>query len=223
MALITLAASLIAAAPIVAANPTATFETSMGTFSAEIYLDRVPRTASNFIDLTKSGFYNGLHFHRVIDGFMNQFGCPHSKDPHSPQAGTGGPSDGTFVNLGTGGTEKRSNGGNIEDENISKDSNVVGSLSMANTGQPNSGGSQFFINVAHNSFLDWFSPGNSRHPVFGQVTSGLEVVKSISKVQTRNDNPVTPIKMTKITISGLAPAEKKRLKAGKEGSSTVEL
>ena len=94
---------------------------------------------------------------------------------------------------------------------------------MANTGQPNSGGSQFFINVAHNSFLDWFSPGNSRHPVFGQVTSGLEVVKSISKVQTRNDNPVTPIKMTKITISGLAPAEKKRLKAGKEGSSTVEL
>ena len=66
MALITLAASLIAAAPIVAANPTATFETSMGTFSAEIYLDRVPRTASNFIDLAQSGFYNGLHFHRVI-------------------------------------------------------------------------------------------------------------------------------------------------------------
>ena len=55
-----------------AGNPTATFDTSMGTFSAELYLDRVPRTASNFIDLAKSGFYNGLHFHRVIDGFMNQ-------------------------------------------------------------------------------------------------------------------------------------------------------
>ena len=55
----------------------------------------------------------------------------------------------------------------------------------------------------HNAFLDWFSPGNSRHPVFGQVTEGLEVVKRISKVQTRNDNPVTPIMMKSITISGL--------------------
>ena len=81
---------------------------------------------------------------------MTQFGCPHSKDPHSTRAGTGGPSDGTFVNLGSGATESRSGGGNIQDENVSRDSNVPGSLSMANTGQPNSGGSQFFINVAHN-------------------------------------------------------------------------
>merc|ERR1719181_2431221 len=102
------------------ANPTATFSTSMGTFTAEIYLDRVPRTASNFIDLVKSGFYNGLHFHRVIDGFMDQFGCPHSRDPHSSAAGTGGPPDGTFLNLGTGATERRTGGGNIEDENISR-------------------------------------------------------------------------------------------------------
>ena len=100
---------------------------------------------------------------------------------------------------------------------------MVGSLSMANTGQPNSGGSQFFINVAHNSFLDWFSPGNSRHPVFGQVTSGLEVVKSISKVQTRNDNPVTPIKMTKITISGPRRPRRSGSRRAREGSSTVEL
>lgn len=121
--------------------------------------DRVPRTASNFIDLAKSGFYNGLSFHRVIDGFMDQFGCPHSRDPNSPLTGTGGPSDGTFPNLVSGASETRSNGGNIQDENISRDSNVPGSLSMANTGSPNSGGSQFFINVAHNSFLDWFSPG----------------------------------------------------------------
>ena len=64
--------------------------------------------ASNFVDLAKSGFYNGLHFHRVIDGFMNQFGCPHSKDPSSTRAGTGGPPDGTFVNLATGATETRS-------------------------------------------------------------------------------------------------------------------
>ena len=135
-----------------AANPVAHFDTSMGKFSAELYLDRVPRTASNFIDLAQSGFYTGLHFHRVscarsptvglrafnnrspshhlftaasalfqvIPGFMDQFGCPHSKDPKSSRAGTGGPPDGTFKNLKTGETEKRSNGGNIEDENISK-------------------------------------------------------------------------------------------------------
>ena len=67
--------AMAAAAAPVAANPTATFDTSLGSFTAELYLDRVPRTASNFIGLAKSGFYNGLHFHRVIEGFMDQFGC----------------------------------------------------------------------------------------------------------------------------------------------------
>ena len=66
-------------------NPTATFETTKGSFKAELFMDRVPRTASNFIDLAQSGFYNGIHFHRVIPGFMNQFGCPHAKDPKSPR------------------------------------------------------------------------------------------------------------------------------------------
>jgi cyclophilin family peptidyl-prolyl cis-trans isomerase len=56
-------------------NPTATFETSLGTFTAEIYQDQMPITASNFVKLAKSGFYDGLHFHRVIQGFMVQFGC----------------------------------------------------------------------------------------------------------------------------------------------------
>lgn len=205
------------AAPVVA-NPTATFDTSMGSFTAEIYLDRVPRTASNFIGLAKNGFYNGLHFHRVIDGFMNQFGCPFSKDPKSGRAGTGGPPDGTFVNLKTGAVEKRSNGGNILDENISKDSNVPYSLSMANTGQPNSGGSQFFINVAHNSNLDWFTPGPSQHPVFGQVLSGKEVVLAISKVRTMDDNPVVPIEMRKITISGLTKEERKNFLSSSSSS-----
>merc|ERR1719183_3039371 len=129
-------------------NPTATFETSMGNIRCEIFLSQMPRTASNFIDLAKSGFYNGLHFHRVIPDFMDQFGCPYSKDPNSRRAGTGGPPDGTFKNLKTGGTERRFNGGNIQDENISRDSNAPGTLSMANTGSPNSGGSQFFLNVA---------------------------------------------------------------------------
>merc|ERR1712187_1105668 len=167
------------------------------------FLDRVPRTASNFIDLCQTGFYEGIHFHRVIPGFMNQFGCPFAKDPKSRRAGTGGPKDGTFKNLKTGKTEKRSNGGNIQDDNISRDTNGEGTLSMANTGRPNSGGSQFFINVANNKNLDWFSPGQSKHPVFGKIVKGMDVCTKISKVRTRDDNPVNPIKMVRITIEGV--------------------
>ena len=100
---------------------------------------------------------------------MNQFGCPKSRDPTSRAAGTGGPKDGTFKNLKTGATETRSRGGNIKDENIDKTSNSPGTLSMANTGQPNSGGSQFFMNVANNKNLDWFTGGQSKHPVFGKL------------------------------------------------------
>merc|ERR1740115_173221 len=123
---------------------------------------------------------------------MNQFGCPYSKDPKSSRSGTGGPPDGTFTNLVTGASETRTGGGNIQDENISQDSNEPGTLSMANTGRPNSGGSQFFLNVAHNSNLDWFSGGQSKHPVFGKIVSGMDVVTKISKVKTQNDNPVVP-------------------------------
>merc|ERR1712187_759081 len=165
------------------------------------FLDRVPITASNFIDLCQTGFYEGIHFHRVIPGFMNQFGCPNAKDPKSRRAGTGGPPDGSFTNLKTGQKERRSNGGNIKDENISRDSNTPGTLSMANTGQPNSGGSQFFMNVANNDFLDFFNPRTpSKHPVFGKITEGYDVVVDITKVRTMNDNPVTPVEMTSITI-----------------------
>ncbi|MEM9193130.1 MAG: peptidylprolyl isomerase, partial [Myxococcota bacterium] len=70
-------------------NPIATFETSLGTFKAEIFVDRMPITGNNFVRLAKEGFYDGLHFHRVINNFMCQFGCPHSKDPQSRRAGTG--------------------------------------------------------------------------------------------------------------------------------------
>merc|ERR1712031_46618 len=113
-----------------------------GTMKCEIFLDRVPITASNFIDLCQSGFYDGIHFHRVIPGFMDQFGCPYAKDPFSPRAGTGGPEGQTsFANLLTGETISRDNGGNIPDEFEAKISNAPGTLSMANTGMPNSGGS----------------------------------------------------------------------------------
>mmetsp|Transcript_34355 Transcript_34355/g.98609 ORF Transcript_34355/g.98609 Transcript_34355/m.98609 type:complete len:186 (+) Transcript_34355:102-659(+) len=182
------------------ANPVVVFETTMGNIEAEIYLDRVPLTASNFIDLAQTGFYNGMHFHRVIPGFMNQFGCPHSKDPNSRRSGTGGPTDGQFKNLKTGVMEPRFSGGNIKDECISRDTNAPGSLSMANCGSPNTGGSQFFMNVADNKNLDWFSPGESKHPVFGKITKGYDVSQAISKVPTRDDNPRTPIMMKSVTI-----------------------
>jgi cyclophilin family peptidyl-prolyl cis-trans isomerase len=184
-----------------ASNPIAVFETSEGTFEAEIFADRVPITASNFVDLAKTGFYDGLHFHRVIDGFMLQFGCPNSADPKSPRAGTGGPEPGTTFQC-EGRTVKRDGGGNIPDELIDKTSNEPGTLSMANTGRPNTGGSQFFVNTVHNDFLDWFDPGTpSQHPVFGKVTAGMDVVNKIGKTKTdRGDNPVTPVKMNSVTI-----------------------
>merc|ERR1712039_174649 len=129
-------------------------------------------------------------------------GCPKARNASARDAGTGGPPDGTFQNLKTGATERRSNGGNIKDEHTSRDSNEPGTLSMANSGRPNSGGSQLFINVAHNDFLDWFSPGESKHPVFGKVTKGYELLVEITKVKTRNDNPLTPIMMNSIEITG---------------------
>lgn len=171
------------------ANPTATFETSLGSFTAEIYADKMPVTAGNFVKLAKSGFYNGLHFHRVINNFMIQFGCEHSKDPESRRCGTG-----------------NSPFGNVPDEHPAgaKLSNEPGTLSMANTGAPNSGGAQFFINTVHNAYLDWFSPGPSKHPVFGKITSGMDVVKKIETTpvdKAKGDRPRTPVKMISVTIN----------------------
>ena len=133
---------------------------------------------------------------------MLQFGCPHAKDPQSQAAGTGGPApESTYTNLITGKTVFRDTGGNIKDEHTSKRSNDVGTLSMANTGQKNTGGSQFFINTVHNQFLDWFSPGQSKHPVFGKVTSGMDVVHAIEAVETdSSDRPRTPVKMISVTV-----------------------
>lgn len=167
-------------------NPKAVFETSLGSFTAEIFEDKMPVTAKNFLDLAKSGFYDGLHFHRVIPGFMIQFGCPYSKDPNSRKCGTGGPPHGTIPD---------------EHPQDAKISNKPGTLSMANTGRPNSGGSQFFINTVHNAYLDWFSPGPSKHPVFGKVIAGMDVVTKIETTPTDpGDRPRTPVQVIKITI-----------------------
>jgi cyclophilin family peptidyl-prolyl cis-trans isomerase len=169
------------------ANPTALLETSLGNIKIELFTDKMPITAGNFVRLAKSGFYDGLHFHRVIKGFMAQFGCPHSKDPKSPRAGTGDSPYGT-----------------IKDEHPAdaKLSNEPGTLSMANTGAPNSGSCQFFMNTVHNSFLDFFTPGASKHPVFGKVIEGMDVLKKIETTPTdRDDRPTTPVKMIRVTVT----------------------
>mmetsp|Transcript_4021 Transcript_4021/g.10961 ORF Transcript_4021/g.10961 Transcript_4021/m.10961 type:complete len:186 (-) Transcript_4021:155-712(-) len=180
----------------------ATFTTSMGTFKAELYGDRMPITVGNFIDLANSGFYDGIHFHRVIPNFMDQFGCPYAKDPNSGRAGTGGPDPKTSFQGLDGKTYTRTSGGGIPDEvGVHRISNTKGTLSMANTGRPQSGGSQFFLNVADNTFLDWFDNSTpSSHPVFGKIIEGYDLVVQISKVPTKNDNPVQPIKMISVRV-----------------------
>ena len=139
-------------------NPIATFETSLGSFEAELFLDTMPITAQNFIDLANSGFYNGLHFHRIIPNFMCQFGCPHSKDPNSGRAGTAARPT----------ARSRRVPGEREVHERARHAE------HGEHGPPHSGGSQFFINTAHNAFLDWWDTSTpSKHPVFGKVTDGM--------------------------------------------------
>jgi peptidylprolyl isomerase len=146
-------------------NPIVVFDTEKGQIKIELYLDLMPITAGNFKKLVEESFYDETRFHRVIPDFMAQGGDPNSKDLNKKDLwGTGGPSYA------------------IKDEFVKdpKLSNIRGTISMANSG-PNSGGSQFFINVVDNSFLDFDDTRqpNSKHPVFGKVVEGMEVVDKI--------------------------------------------
>lgn len=156
---------------------TATFTTNKGTFEVELFSGLAPKTTENFTKLAESGFYKGVKFHRVIEGFMIQTGDPLSKDDDMQDRwGTGGP------------------GYQFADEIYAENRNAIGTLSMANSG-PNTNGSQFFINTADNDFLD------TKHTVFGKVTSGLEVIKEIEEVETLpNDRPVEAVVIESITI-----------------------
>jgi len=188
-------------------NPIAVFETTMGSFELEIFIDQMPITGSNFIDLVNQGFYNDLHFHRVVRDFVVQFGCPFSIDAKSKKAGTGGPKKNTQYEIlggqNKGKFETRDQEGNIVDEFHEKISNEPGTISMANTGEVNTGGSQFFINVAHNTSLDWFETDtDNKHPVFGKVSKGYDIVEAMNKVEiTPNDLPKNPIKVNKVTMA----------------------
>lgn len=145
-------------------------ETNHGDIIINLYSD-MPITTGNFEKLVSEGFYNGVIFHRIIDGFMIQGGDPTG-------TGMGGP------------------GYKIEDEftHAGGNKNNRGTISMANAG-PNTGGSQFFINLVDNNFLD------SKHSVFGKVIEGMDVVDEIAKVQTgANDKPLEDVVIIKASL-----------------------
>jgi peptidylprolyl isomerase len=148
---------------------TVLLETTMGDVKIELLDDTMPITTGNFRKLVEKGFYNGTLFHRVIAGFMIQGGDPQG-------TGLGGP------------------GYTIKDELPANNRNARGTISMANAG-PNTGGSQFFINVVDNHRLD------PKHPAFGRVVSGMEVVDAISRTQTDSqDRPRTKVTIQKASL-----------------------
>lgn len=151
-------------------------DTNMGEIKAELYPDVAPVTVKNFVDLIKKGFYNGLTFHRVIEGFMIQGGCPKGN-------GTGGPG---YCIKG----EFRANG-------VKNDlKHERGVLSMARTMDPDSAGSQFFIMHETSPHLD------GQYAAFGKVTDGMNVVDKIATVRTDfNDRPLEKVVINEMRVS----------------------
>lgn len=156
---------------------TATLHTNKGDIKIEFLETQAPNTVANFIKLANGGFYNGTKFHRVIQDFMIQGGDPLTKDDSQMmQWGTGGP------------------GYKFPDEITEANHNNAGTISMANAG-PNTNGSQFFINVANNNFLD------GKHTVFGKVVAGMDVVTAIENVETNeSDRPLQAVVINSITL-----------------------
>lgn len=147
----------------------ALLKTNMGDIIIELYSD-MPITTGNFENLVKKGIYDGVIFHRIIDDFMIQGGDPTGTgmgDPNIP---------------------------NIKDEFTDHSKNDRGTISMANRG-PDTGSSQFFINLVDNNYLD------TKHPVFGKVIDGMDVVDKIAKVSTdSSDKPLEEVKILKAEI-----------------------
>ena len=144
-------------------------KTSMGDITLQLFED-MPITAGNFQKLVEKGFYDGTIFHRIIDGFMIQGGDPTG-------TGRGGP------------------GYAIKDEFTSHNKNSRGTIAMANAG-PNTGGSQFFLNLVDNNYLD------KAHPAFGKVVEGMDVVDKMGKVKTgAMDRPVKEVKILSAKLS----------------------
>ena len=156
----------------------AIIETNLGSIEFSLLPELAPETVRNFVTLTKSEFYNGTLFHRVIPGFMIQGGDPNTKKPElRAQWGMGGP------------------GHNVKAE-FSSRSHLRGIVSMARSTDPNSAGSQFFIVTADSTFLD------REYTVFGEVTQGMDIAdKIVNLPRDQTDCPQQEAKMIKVTIS----------------------
>mgnify|MGYP001591410473 CR=1 FL=1 len=151
-----------------AANPLVEMKTSVGAIRIELYADKAPKSVANFLQYVKDGYYDGLAFHRVIDGFMIQGG-------------------GYYPDL----REKKGDRPPIENEAGNGLKNELGTLAMARTSSPHSATAQFFINVANNAFLDFraATPAGFGYAVFGKVTQGMDVVMRIAHTPTGPGGP----------------------------------
>ena len=161
-----------------------TLHTDFGDIKIELNFESAPKTAANFLEYAKSGFYEGTIFHRVIDGFMVQGG---GMLPGMEEKGSNAP---------------------IENEADNGLSNKIGTLAMARTMDPHSASSQFFINVKDNGFLDYTSKTSQGwgYCVFGAVVEGMDVIEKIKKLPTCNrrghgDVPVDDIIINKVTVT----------------------
>ena len=161
------------------ANPIITIEMESGDImKLELYPDVAPNTVKNFISLANKGYYNGLIFHRVIEGFMIQGGCPEG-------TGTGGPGYSIKGELSQNGFKN-----DLKHE--------AGVISMARSMMPNSAGSQFFIMHKDAPHLD------GAYAAFGKITEGMDVVNKIATVPTNfNDKPLEPQQIKSITVDTL--------------------
>ncbi len=156
-------------------NPVITFETSFGIIKVELYPEIAPITVSNFVNLVSKGFYDGLIFHRVIEGFMIQGGCPQG-------TGTGG--SGTNIK------------GEFTKNNVANDLvHTKGVISMARAQNPNSASSQFFLMHQNSPHLD------GHYAAFGKTIEGLEIIDKIATVKVdRMDRPFEDITIDKATV-----------------------
>lgn len=168
-------AALMASPLASAANERVLLKTSKGAIEIELDSAKAPITVANFLKYVDARFYDGLTFHRVIDGFMIQAG-------------------GFDVNM----TERATNAP-IVNESKNGLSNVLGSVAMARTSDPDSATGQFFINVADNKSLDYVA-GRPGYAVFGHVTSGMDIVKAIAKVETGTVNHMDDVPMEPVVI-----------------------
>jgi len=187
---VVLASLMLFAAAAWAQNPRVEMKTSAGRIVIEVDAANAPKTAANFLQYAKDGFYDGTIFHRVIDGFMIQGG---GFDKNFKEKNTRAP----VVNEASSGVKAGM-------------MNKLGTVAMARTSDPNSATAQFFINVNDNDFLNWGNPrgdGNG-YAVFGKVVSGLEVVNKIAKLPTgaggpmSRDVPKQPVIIESATVVG---------------------